>query len=86
MVLGYYLLSMILYKVLPAEEAYGTKLVQNGRPLKYRFNGKPAPRIWRVDEAKLMFCRKLSRPPLSSSGSAPLALTCRGPISSSGPI
>ena len=48
-VLAYYLLSMILYKVLPAQEVYGTKLVQNGRPLKYRFNGKPTSRIYSVD-------------------------------------
>ncbi|PGH26820.1 hypothetical protein AJ80_01397 [Polytolypa hystricis UAMH7299] len=36
--LGYYLLSLILYRVLPAQEVHGTKLVQHGRPLKYRFN------------------------------------------------
>lgn len=41
-VLAYYLFSMILYIVLPAQEVHGTKLVQNGRPLKYRFNGKHA--------------------------------------------
>ena len=40
MVLAYYLLSMILWAVLPAQEVYGTKLVRNGRPLKYRLNGK----------------------------------------------
>ena len=36
--LAYYLLSLILYCVLPAQELLGTKLVQSGRPLKYRFN------------------------------------------------
>ncbi len=41
-VLAYYLFSMILYTALPAQEVHGTKLVQNGRPLKYRMNGKPA--------------------------------------------
>ncbi|OJD39061.1 delta-sterol reductase [Diplodia corticola] len=43
-VLGYYLLSLILDKLLPAQEVYGTKLVhQYGRPLKYRLNGKQRP-------------------------------------------
>ncbi|KAL0938261.1 delta-sterol reductase [Colletotrichum truncatum] len=37
-VLGYYLLSLILYRVLPAHEVYGSKLAESGRPLKYRFN------------------------------------------------
>ncbi|KAK7413843.1 erg24, C-14 sterol reductase [Neonectria punicea] len=36
--LAYYLLSLILYRVLPAHELYGTKLRESGRPLKYRFN------------------------------------------------
>lgn len=36
--LAYYLISLILYRVLPAQELLGTKLVQSGRPLKYRFN------------------------------------------------
>ena len=44
MVLAYYLLSMILWTVLPAQEVHGTKLVRNGRPLKYRLNGKYAYR------------------------------------------
>ena len=39
-VLAYYCLSMILWRVLPAQEIYGTKLLQHGRPLKYRLNGK----------------------------------------------
>lgn len=38
-VLGYYVLSLILYRMLPATEVYGTKLRESGRPLKYRFNG-----------------------------------------------
>ncbi|KNG83043.1 putative C-14 sterol reductase [Aspergillus nomiae NRRL 13137] len=38
MVLAYYLLSMFLWKILPAEEVRGTKLVQHDRPLTYRFN------------------------------------------------
>lgn len=36
---GYYSLSLILDRILPAEEVYGTKLVHHGRPLKYRLNG-----------------------------------------------
>lgn len=39
-VAAYYLLSLILYRVLPAQEVYGTKLRESGRPLKYRFNGR----------------------------------------------
>ncbi|KAK2608504.1 erg24, C-14 sterol reductase [Conoideocrella luteorostrata] len=37
-VLAYYMLSLVLYRVLPASVMYGTKLRQSGRPLKYRFN------------------------------------------------
>uniref|UniRef100_A0A8H7NNX5 Delta(14)-sterol reductase n=1 Tax=Bionectria ochroleuca TaxID=29856 RepID=A0A8H7NNX5_BIOOC len=37
-VLAYYLLSLVLYRVLPATEVYGTKLRESGKPLKYRFN------------------------------------------------
>ncbi|KAF4459222.1 Delta(14)-sterol reductase [Fusarium albosuccineum] len=36
--LAYYLLSLVLYRVLPAKEVLGTKLRESGRPLKYRFN------------------------------------------------
>ncbi|KUI70250.1 Delta(14)-sterol reductase [Cytospora mali] len=36
--LAYYLLSLILYRVLPANEVYGTKLRESDRPLLYRFN------------------------------------------------
>lgn len=36
---AYYLLSLVLYRVLPAEEVYGSKLRESGRPLLYRFNG-----------------------------------------------
>jgi delta14-sterol reductase len=36
--LAYYLVSMVLYRVLPAHEVYGSKLRLSGRPLKYRFN------------------------------------------------
>ncbi|KAK7961911.1 ergosterol biosynthesis ERG4/ERG24 [Apiospora aurea] len=36
--LAYYLLSLVLFVVLPANEVLGTKLKQSGRPLKYRFN------------------------------------------------
>lgn len=36
---AYYLLSLILYRVLPAHEVYGTKLRESGKALKYRFNG-----------------------------------------------
>lgn len=41
-VLAYYILSMVLYRVLPAQEVQGTKLVRHGRPLQYRLNGKRA--------------------------------------------
>jgi delta14-sterol reductase len=36
--LGYYLLSLTLYAVLPAEEVNGVAL-KSGQKLKYRFNG-----------------------------------------------
>ncbi|OLN87043.1 Delta(14)-sterol reductase 1 [Colletotrichum chlorophyti] len=36
--LAYYFLSLVLYRILPAEEPLGTKLRQSGLPLKYRFN------------------------------------------------
>ncbi|KAI0392913.1 putative C-14 sterol reductase [Xylariaceae sp. FL0594] len=36
--LGYHFFSLLLWKLLPAEEVLGTKLVQHGRPLKYRLN------------------------------------------------
>ncbi|KND87802.1 Delta(14)-sterol reductase [Tolypocladium ophioglossoides CBS 100239] len=35
---AYYLLSLVLYRVLPANEVYGTKLRESGRPLRYRLN------------------------------------------------
>lgn len=38
-VLAYYVLSLVLYRVLPAHEVYGTKLRESGRPLLYRLNG-----------------------------------------------
>jgi delta14-sterol reductase len=37
---AYYLLSLVLYRVLPAEHVLGTKLRESGRPLEYRFNGR----------------------------------------------
>lgn len=37
--LGYYLLSLVLYRVLPAIEVEGTELKSGGR-LQYRFNSK----------------------------------------------
>lgn len=39
-VLVYYLVSLVLYRVLPAKEVLGTKLRESGRPLPYRFNGE----------------------------------------------
>ncbi|KFA47962.1 hypothetical protein S40293_09061 [Stachybotrys chartarum IBT 40293] len=36
--LAYYALSLVLYRVLPAQELFGTKLKETGKPLKYRFN------------------------------------------------
>ena len=39
-VLGYYAVSLALYRILPAQEVYGTKLRESGRPLLYRFNGR----------------------------------------------
>lgn len=38
-VLGYYLLSLVLHRVLPGEELEGTELVSGGR-LKYKLNSK----------------------------------------------
>lgn len=38
--MSYYLLSLVLYRVLPGQEVYGTKLRESGRPLKYKLNGK----------------------------------------------
>ncbi|KAF4452300.1 putative c-14 sterol reductase ERG-3 [Fusarium austroafricanum] len=35
---AYYFVSLVLYRVLPAQEVYGTKLRESGRPLLYRFN------------------------------------------------
>jgi hypothetical protein len=37
---SYYLLSLLLYRVLPGQEVYGTKLRESGKPLKYKLNGK----------------------------------------------
>ncbi|TLD15445.1 uncharacterized protein PgNI_00156 [Pyricularia grisea] len=37
-VFAYYFLSLVLHRVMPAEEVLGTKLKESGRPLKYRFN------------------------------------------------
>lgn len=38
-VLGYYLFSAILHRVLPGEEVMGTELLSGGK-LKYKFNSK----------------------------------------------
>jgi delta14-sterol reductase len=46
-VLGYYLLSLILYRVLPGEEAMGTQLASGGR-LKYKFNSMSLSVVARV--------------------------------------
>ncbi|KAF4761872.1 hypothetical protein HAV15_007604 [Penicillium sp. str.  len=37
-VLTYYLVSLVLFRVLPANEVLGTKLRESGKPLRYRFN------------------------------------------------
>ncbi|KAK8072755.1 hypothetical protein PG996_006103 [Apiospora saccharicola] len=37
--LAYYMLSLVLYAILPANKVLGTKLKQSGRPLEYRLNG-----------------------------------------------
>lgn len=39
-VLAYYLVSLVLFRVLLAKEVLGTKLRESGKPLRYRFNGK----------------------------------------------
>lgn len=39
-VLTYYLVSLVLFRVLPAKEVLGTKLRESGKPLPYRFNGE----------------------------------------------
>ncbi|KAK8122720.1 hypothetical protein PG984_011390 [Apiospora sp. TS-2023a] len=36
--LAYYMLSLVLHAILPANKVLGTKLKQSGRPLEYRFN------------------------------------------------
>lgn len=46
-VLGYYLVNLILYRVLPATEVDGTVLASGGR-LKYRFNSTFDPRQFRT--------------------------------------
>lgn len=38
-VLSYYLVSLVLFRILPAKEVLGTKLRESGKPLRYRFNG-----------------------------------------------
>ena len=38
---AYYFLSLMLYRIMPAQIALGTKLRESGKPLEYRFNGKP---------------------------------------------
>lgn len=48
-VTAYYLLSLVLYRVLPAEEVHGTKLRESGRPLLYRFNG-----LWHRHSARFL--------------------------------
>ncbi|KAJ9132500.1 Ergosterol biosynthesis ERG4/ERG24 family protein [Coniochaeta hoffmannii] len=35
---AYYALSMVLYRILPGHEVYGSKLRESGKPLKYKFN------------------------------------------------
>jgi delta14-sterol reductase len=42
--LGYYLLSLTLYTLLPAEEVNGVPL-KSGQRLKYRFNGMLSSRV-----------------------------------------
>ena len=49
--LAYYLLSLVLYRVLPAQEVYGTKLRESGKPLKYRFNGGSCMKIKKLNES-----------------------------------
>lgn len=39
---AYYFLSLVLYRIMPAQIALGTKLRESGKPLEYRFNGKPS--------------------------------------------
>lgn len=44
LVLAYYLVSLVLYRILPAQEVRGTKLKHHDRALTYRFNGEAACR------------------------------------------
>jgi Delta14-sterol reductase len=37
--LAYYLLNLVLFRVLPAQDVEGTELASGGR-LKYKFNGE----------------------------------------------
>ncbi|GAQ09530.1 delta(14)-sterol reductase [Aspergillus lentulus] len=36
--IAYYILGLLLWRILPAKQVHGTKLVHHGRPLLYRFN------------------------------------------------
>ncbi len=36
---AYYLLSLVLFRVLPSQKVLGAKLRESGRPLDYSFNG-----------------------------------------------
>ncbi|KAL4881733.1 ERG4/ERG24 ergosterol biosynthesis protein [Aspergillus karnatakaensis] len=49
-VLAYYLLTLGLWRVLPAQEVHGTKLVHHDRALKYRLNAL------KVTSVYLLFC------------------------------
>lgn len=84
-VLAYYLVSLILWRVLPAQEILGTKLVHHGRPLRYRLNGEDF--CTPIDEYRPRSLTSLQhfRPAWFSWRQSPLAPTITGPILLSGP-
>ncbi|KAF4228625.1 hypothetical protein CNMCM6457_006832 [Aspergillus fumigatiaffinis] len=43
--LAYYSWDLLLWRILPAKQVYGTKLVHHGRPLSYRFNAFSASAV-----------------------------------------
>ncbi|EKG18218.1 Ergosterol biosynthesis ERG4/ERG24 [Macrophomina phaseolina MS6] len=75
-VLGYYLLSLVLDRALPAQEAYGTKLVHHSRPLKYRLNGSYDSRPQSCNWLPVLLGHT-SRAPISSFGPTSLTITCK---------
>jgi Delta14-sterol reductase len=60
-VAGYYLFSLVLYRILPAQEVVGSELASGGR-LKYRFNGSFAPLLVPRTAQLLTVLQRSTRP------------------------